>query len=428
MNISRRYLGDVFTIVVLTLATGAGTSVFLNNNTSKAVAEGNSLVQVVWAGIYVIVAIRAAKNYRAIVEMIRENKFLVALVLLAVLSTIWSEDPGLTLRRSAALVGTTLFGVDFAVRYSIRDQLRLLAIALGGIVALSVVVQVFFPGQIPTVDLAYPHAWVGLFEQKNVFARIVVLATMVILTAVRRSPGGILTAVLAVAAAIGLIVATESMTSFLALGGMMLVLLLAPTLRWTARVRRAVQLFGAVIAAPALYLLVHYRNSLTEMMGRNSSLTGRVQIWGYSLASIALKPILGYGYSAFWVASAEATRIDAALNWTVPHAHNAYIELALELGLVGLATYVVAYLLAIKRAAVFMRLEPGNSAKWPLVYLCFVFLHSFTENHFVVGNSIYWMLFVAAACSVTQVAPAFAWEDEDESEPAAEFGAPLVSS
>jgi exopolysaccharide production protein ExoQ len=428
MNVSRRYLGDVFTIVVLVLGTGALQSLIVDSSSSKAISEGNPFLQVVWACIYVVTAVRAAQQSRAIMETIRSNKLLIGLVLLTFFSTAWSADPGLTLRRSIALLATTLFGVDFAVRYSLRDQLRLLAIALGSVVLLSVIVQVFFPGQIPTVDLLYPDAWVGLFGQKNEFGRIVVLATLVVLTAVRKSVGGIIITVLALGTSLGLIIAAQSMTSFVALAGMILVMQFAPTLRWSAGIRRAVQVFGTVIALPSLYALIHFRDSVTGLMGRNASLTGRVKIWGLSLASIALKPILGYGYSAFWPASAEAMRIDVAMNWTVPHAHDAYIELALELGLVGLGLYVGAYLVAMKRAAVYMRMERGNSAKWPLVYLCFVLLYSFTENYVLAPNTIFWMLFVAASCTISQPVGALELVDDDEGEPEADAGPSFATS
>jgi O-antigen ligase len=428
MNVSRRYLGDVFTIIVLVLGTGALQSLIVDSSSSKAISEGNPFLQVVWACIYVITAIRAGQQPRAILEMIRSNKLLIGLVLLTFFSAAWSADPGLTLRRSIALLATTLFGVDFAVRYSLRDQLRLLAVALGGVVLLSVVVQVFFPGQILTVDMLYPDAWVGLFGQKNEFGRIVVLATLVVLTAVRKSVGGIIITVLALVTAIGLIIAAQSMTSFVALVGMILVMQFAPTLRWSARIRRAVQVFGTIIALPAFYALIHFRDSVTELMGRNASLTGRVKIWGLSVASIALKPILGYGYSAFWPASAEAMRIDVAINWTVPHAHDAYIELALELGLVGLGLYVGAYLLAIKRAALYMRMERDNSAKWPLVYLCFVLLYSFTENYVLAPNTIFWMLFVAASCTISQPVGAPELVEDDEGEPEADAGPSFATS
>jgi exopolysaccharide production protein ExoQ len=428
MNVSRRYLGDVFTIIVLVLGTGALQSLIVDSSSSKAISEGNPFLQVVWACIYVITAIRAAQQSRAILEAIRSNKLLIGLVLLTFFSAAWSADPGLTLRRSIALLATTLFGVDFAVRYSLRDQLRLLAVALGGVVLLSVIVQVFFPGQIPTADMLYPDAWVGLFGQKNEFGRIIVLATLVVLTVVRKSVGGIITTVLALVTATGLIIAAQSMTSFVALVGMILVLQLAPTLRWSAGIRRAVQVFGTVTALPALYALIHFRDSVTELMGRNASLTGRVKIWGLSLASIALKPILGYGYSAFWPASAEAMRIDVAMNWTVPHAHDAYIELALELGLVGLGLYLGAYLVAMKRAALYMRMEGGNSAKWPLVYLCFVLLYSFTENYVLAPNTIFWMLFVAASCTISQPVGAPELIEDDEGEPEADAGPSFATS
>jgi exopolysaccharide production protein ExoQ len=416
MNISRRYLGDIFTILVLMLATGALQSLVVDSSTSKAVTEGNLWLQIMWACIYVVVAIRASHQYQAIADVVRANKLLIALVLLTLLSTVWSEDPGLTLRRSVALLATTLFGLDFAVRYSIREQLRLLAIALSGVVVLSVIAQVFFPGSIPSTDVVYPDAWIGLFGQKNEFARIVVLATMVILTAVRRTARGVVTGVLAVIAALGLIFAAQSMTAFVTLGGMLLIFQFAPTLRWNSRIRTAVQFIAAAIVLPALYFLIEKRDAVTEMLGRNSSLTGRVKIWVLSVSAIAVKPILGYGYNAFWNVSPAALQIDAALGWNIPHAHNAFIELALELGLVGLGLCAAVYVVALCRAAVYMRDDRTNRGKWPLIYLCFVMLYSFTENAMLAPNTIFWMIFVAASCSVSQPAGALAVEEDEDIE------------
>jgi len=416
MNISRKYLGEVFTILVLALATGAFQSLLLENTTSttQTVSEGNSLLQIVWALVYVVVLIRAVQNFGPIVAAVRANKFLIALVLLAIVSVFWSEEPGLTLRRGVALLGTTLFGLDFAVRYPIRKQLQLVAIALSAIVALSVVVQVFFAGLIPVVDKAYPDAWVGLFDQKNVFARVIVLAAIVVLASVRRSMSGILTAVFTFVAAVALIILTQSITAVVALVGLILVLQFAPALRWTGRVRTLIGFSGAVMVAPAIFLLIHYWALLTNLLGRNGTLTGRAQLWAISLSSIELKPVLGYGYSAFWMVSEEALRINAMLRWTVPHAHNAYIDLALELGLIGLALYVTAFIIAMWRAVAYMRTDPEHGSKWPLVYLCFILLYSFTESSVLVPGSIFWMLFVAAACTAAQPVGALALEPADE--------------
>jgi exopolysaccharide production protein ExoQ len=422
MNISRKYLGDVFTLLVLVLATGAFQSLVVDTSTPTAVNEGNPLLQAIWALVYAVVLIRAIGNFRPIAAAVRANKFLIALVLLAVVSVFWSEDPGFTLRRSVALLATTLFGLDFAVRYSIRKQLQLVAIALSALVALSVVVQVFFAGLVPVVDKAYPNAWVGLFDQKNAFARVIVLAAIVVLASVRRSMRGILTAVFTFLAAVTLIILTQSITAVVALVGLIMVLQFAPALRWAGRVRTLIGFSAAVMVAPAIFLLIHYWSLLTSLLGRNGTLTGRAQLWAICLSSIELKPVLGYGYSAFWRVSDEAQRINAMLRWTVPHAHNAYIDLALELGLIGLALYVGTYIVALWRAVGYMRTDPEPGAKWPLVYFCFILLYSLTESSVLVPGSIFWMLFVAAACTVAQPEGALALESADERTPETDPG------
>jgi len=422
MNISRKYLGDVFTILVLALATGAFQSLVLETATTRTVNEGNPLLQIIWAAVYALVLIRAFRNFRPIAAAVRANKFLIALVLLAVVSVFWSEDPGLTLRRGLALLATTLFGLDFAVRYTIRKQLQLVAIALSAIVALSVVVQVFFAGLVPVVDKAYPDAWVGLFDQKNVFARVVVLTAIVVLASVRRSMAGILTAIFTFVAAVGLIIATQSITAVVALVGLLLVLQFAPALRWKGRVRTLIGFSAAAMVVPAIFLLVHYWALITNLLGRNGTLTGRAQLWAISFSSIELKPLLGYGYSAFWMVSEEALRINAMLRWTVPHAHNAYMDLALELGLIGVLLYLAAYVVALWRAVAYMRTDSETSSKWPLVYLCFILLYSLTESSVLVPGSIFWMLFVAAACTVAQPAGALAMERADEVAPETDPG------
>jgi exopolysaccharide production protein ExoQ len=422
MNISRKYLGDVFTILVLVLATGAFQSLVVDASTTQAVNEGNPLLQIMWAFVYAVVVMRAIGNFRSIVAAVRANKFLIGLVLLAVLSVFWSEDPGFTLRRGVALLATTLFGLDFAVRYPIRKQLQLVAIALSAVVALSVVVQVFFAGLIPVVDKAYPNAWVGLFDQKNAFARVIVLTAIVVLASVRRSMGGILTAVFTFLAAVGLIIATQSMTAVVALAGLILVLQFAPALRWTGRVRTLIGFSAAVMVAPAIFLLIHYWALLISLLGRNGTLTGRAQLWAISFSSFELKPLLGYGYSAFWMVSEEALRINAMLRWNVPHAHNAYMDLALELGLLGLALYVTAYIVALGRAVGYMRTDSEPGSKWPLVYLCFILLYSFTESSVLVPGSIFWMLFVAAACTASQPEGALALEAAEDGAAATDPG------
>ena len=220
MRISLKFLDNAFTVIVLFLGTGAFVSLLMDNSNPNVVTDGSWLTQFGWSLIYIIVLVRASSIRREILRAVKANKALIFLVLFAVLSTGWSADAGLTIRRSLAVVATTLFGIDFAVRYSVREQVRLFGIALGIAVAISVLVELFFHGLVPTVDTAYADAWNGVFVQKNDFARIIVLAGILILMRAKN----LVVATAAVAVSVGLILLCHSRTALVVFAAMLVLL------------------------------------------------------------------------------------------------------------------------------------------------------------------------------------------------------------
>jgi exopolysaccharide production protein ExoQ len=425
MKLSRNVLEDVFTVAVMFLGTGAFLTLVVSPRTStpETAGAGNPVMETLWFAVYVIVAMRATREYRQILQVLRANVPLVLLVLLAILSAFWSEDPSLTIRRGIALLATTIFGVDLSIRYSIRKRLHLAGIALALGIVLSIIVEILFHGLIPS-DLAYPSEWHGVFDQKNVFAKIVVLAATVFLMQVRRGLRNVIITIGIVAIAAALIGKAQSRTALVVLAAM---LLLIPAFqinrkRWKAVIPIAI--IGALIACCILPLTADL-TSFATLLGRDATLTGRTNIWAPSLASIARQPIWGYGYNAFWGVSKEAIRIDSFIGFEVPHAHNGYLELTLELGLAGLALFLVTYIMAVWRAARYMNLDAGREAIWPLAYFSFILLFQVTESTIVAGNSIFWMLYVSTACSVTDLARyhsgAFAVKDDSGLRPESSF-------
>jgi O-antigen ligase len=95
------------------------------------------------------------------------------------------------------------------------------------------------------------------------------------------------------------------------------------------------------------------------------------------------------------------------LKWNPPHSHNSFIDLTLQLGLVGLFLFIAAYAVAVRRAVAYMRPSLGHESMWPFAYLSFTLLYGITEGGFIAPGAIYWILFVAAACSVTRLPHAF---------------------
>jgi O-antigen ligase len=80
------------------------------------------------------------------------------------------------------------------------------------------------------------------------------------------------------------------------------------------------------------------------------SLTGRIPLWEVCISYIFDRPFLGYGFNSFWTGK-HVLAVTNEANWPVgvPSAHNAYLEIALGLGIFGLIIYVFILLISIKK-------------------------------------------------------------------------------
>ncbi len=99
---------------------------------------------------------------------------------------------------------------------------------------------------------------------------------------------------------------------------------------------------GVIPAAFFLYLILGFGLGLNaffaEMLGRDPTLTDRTRIWS-ALLSMDTNPLVGTGYESFWLGS----RLDAVFAKSGVHineAHNGYLEMYLNMGLIGLVLLV----------------------------------------------------------------------------------------
>jgi O-antigen ligase len=246
------------------------------------------------------------------------------------------------------------------------------------------------------VDSAYGDAWNGAFVQKNEFARIIVLTGILILMRVRRT----IAATGVIAISVGLIALCRSKTALVVFVAMLILLRIFRLRRWGSKALIA-GIAGILLVTTLLSVAIDL-DSMAGLLGRDSTLTGRTNIWAMALENIAERPVLGYGYNAFWNVAPGAERINTILHWKVPHAHNGFIDLTLQLGIVGLVLYIGIYFVAIRRALNLANETQEQEAIWPLTFVTFTLLYQVTESTILAGNTIIWMVFVSAICSVTQ--------------------------
>jgi exopolysaccharide production protein ExoQ len=136
-------------------------------------------------------------------------------------------------------------------------------------------------------------------------------------------------------------------------------------------------------------------------MGRDSNLTGRLPIWRLSIAAMLHRPLLGSGWDAFWPGP-EGDTIRSLVRWVVPHAHNGFLEISLNIGLIGLAIFMVCNYDCFRRALRYANDLSKPLHLWPLLFYSFTFFFFFTEAPPVDRHSLMFILFCALSVSMTE--------------------------
>ncbi|MGC8550179.1 MAG: O-antigen ligase family protein [Acidobacteriaceae bacterium] len=348
--------------------------------------------------IYGAIAALCARRWRLLERALPAATLALLLVGWVLCSTLWSVDPLLTARRAPEFALAAMFGLYLTVRYPAERQLRIFWWAMVLLAIGTVMVAYLMPSYGLDLSAGHHADWKGVFTQKNACGRVMVLATAVLLAGRRWgwkewASGALFVLVLVKSGSRG---AWGLEAVLLGGAGMFLV-----SVRCAGRIRGAVLGLMALVAATAGVLVMVFRDALIAAMGRNTTLSGRAEIWHAVWPFVMQRPWLGWGYEAFWRGwTGPSFQVSAAVHFLVFHAHNGYLDVWLQTGLVGLVLFVAAYGQACLR--VWRRVERGQMAEllWPLCLLLIVGLYGLDENTVLVPNGIFWMLFVMATVSL----------------------------
>ncbi len=313
----------------------------------------------------------------------------------AAFSFFWSEAPDLTLRRTLGVAIMAVYAMALRVRFADREFLNLLGwtflIALG-------VSLVLVLGAPHWAVMEYPHegAWNGAFLHKNVLGRIAALALLIFafLCWTDQRPDLWIGALGLAVVCLWKSQSASSLVVVVVLSTLGLGLRELPRRRlWKGN---TVFVLALGLATAAFYALLNF-DLILQVLRRDVTLTGRTPLWAALIPLLRDKLWTGYGFRAFWLGwegpSAEVYRV---LTWLPEHAHNGFLDLWLELGLVGMmlgAGLLLSPLVFHWRTATQGR---PLALFWVLLGL-FILFYNLPESYFMRPNSILWLLAVAAA-------------------------------
>ena len=322
-------------------------------------------------------------NLKKTGDFLPYSHLLMLFLAIALFSALWSLLPGVTLRRVGTLVTTVLVGGYLVMRFDFQKALAVIGQGVLIVVGLSVLAVFLMPHYgitqaLPTgTDIDIVGTWKGVLPHKNSLgwictAGVQIYAWRFLVERDKRLRH-------AACLAFFMFVAAETRSST-ALITIILSIVLVAVLH--TRSRRGIgqaALEWCVVGGTVLMVSVVLLNpgDVMALLGKSADMTGRIPLWQDLMVSIEKHPLLGYGYGTFWVSeNDERARIWALNPWTPPDAHNAYIEITLQLGLIGAVTATLLLLVAAKRAIEWCK---DADAKWAIYVATFLVVYVVTN-------------------------------------------------
>jgi exopolysaccharide production protein ExoQ len=151
-------------------------------------------------------------------------------------------------------------------------------------------------------------------------------------------------------------------------------------------------LVTTIALSVAVGILLESGGGLAASVGRDTTLTGRTQLWN-DVLKLTVDPLFGTGFESFWLGE-RVERIWKLYWWRPNQSHNGYIELFLNLGATGLTFLAAAIVLSYRKIGQSFR-AGSDAAKLRLAYLVVAIVFNLTEAAFK-GFHPVWIAFLFA--------------------------------
>jgi len=174
-------------------------------------------------------------------------------------------------------------------------------------------------------------------------------------------------------------------------GGGILFVLKVPAVRRKVWSLRAFSIPVAILSL-FLYSALNMQNAGTSVLGRDTTFTGRTEIWQRVLSE-KTNPLIGVGFYSFWLGD-RVDKVSEGFYYHLNESHNGYIETYLNSGLIGIFLLVGLIVSAIIRL---VREAPRGSDYEALqaVFLAVMVVYNVTEAAFD-RMDILWVCFLLA--------------------------------
>jgi exopolysaccharide production protein ExoQ len=321
------------------------------------------------------------------------------------LSITWSIDPGVTFRRLVLFGLMAVAAYAVAIRFSLRDILYMALVISCALVLIGVIAEIrngtFRPAvgwfrfcgtlhpnkQAVNCSIFFLSATILLRYEKHKFLFLVIALIAFGFLYLTKSRTALACTIAALLAWWGLVLTDPGKIAVASIG--------------VAAVCTMI-LFAEVVVPAIQQQAALGRTDIEE--NQFYTLTGRTKLWSQLGDFAAEKPILGYGYGAFWTRD-NTIEVMEEQGWPVAHAHNAYIDLQLAGGPVPTVLFALIFIIVMRLVWVYYR-DTGNAGYAFLgVLLTYCILNGLLESILVHRGQLTFFAMVAVLYLAFRKAP-----------------------
>jgi exopolysaccharide production protein ExoQ len=385
----------------------AGVSPFMNEPTANRVvatsSAGGALFERMSKLLIVVVCMLfVLQRHQSVRRMGMQMKLITGFPILALLLYPVSQQPTRTISSGTLLLAGVLLLYYIMCRYTLNQVLELLLV-LGTV---TVVASIVFALALPQYGLdrmgGHATAWKGIFSAKNYLGNMALFFLTVAVSYRARTPLLRSVRISQIIFCLVAIAFSRAATAYVLTAIYVLLFAVMKTLHGFKKKDYFVVgfLLLVVICATASVIMLS-PESLFTLLGKDVTLTGRTGIWRAVTESIAKRPLCGYGYQAFWLGlEGESYRVILAVSWVLAQAQNGFLDVMLEMGVLGLAIVVLVFGFAFRDGVVcLLRLRDDarlRAVEWYLTIVILTLIYNFDESFLFDSKHLGSMMFLLA--------------------------------
>lgn len=360
-------------------------------------------------------------------RILANNKLIVLLFAYMALSLLWSNFPGLTLRRCIRSMGNLEMVLVVLTEQNPLEAIRSL---LRRLFLVILPLSLYSIRWMRNIGVAYDWSgvyeeWTGLSTDKNSLGQVCLVGGLFLFwdllhdwpsRKAKRIKRRFLVEVLVLAMTAILlrgsknVHSSSSIVGFVVISGVLIALQLIRRRAKQAKRLILVSSVVAIVTTPLVFMAFEALDTTPMQMvlqatGRDMTLTDRTLIWTDVWNNASKHPVFGVGMGAYWVGPAGYDMYPMpnwsakTPEWRPEEAHNGYLDVFTELGIVGEIIMVTMLVNAIVGALGHLETD-FQYGSLRLILLLSIIINNFTETSFLKGTHFMWFVLLMAAMNI----------------------------